>query len=579
MSNTFTCSFEYVNHEGQLVPMTFLKPLKIIKADCIAEVIPALKEVETAIEDGYYAAGYLSYESAPAFEPSFRVHESPTMPLLWFGIYEEPENQSLDCFSHYTLSKWKPNVSNEEYAKSIQAIRAAIEMGITYQANYTIRLNADFEGDDVSLFTKMKRAQASNYCSYVNTGDHSILSASPELFFHLKGNRIKTRPMKGTLKRGLYLEEDESHIEWLYHSEKNRAENVMIVDLLRNDLGRIAEPGSVKVTELFNIEKYPTVLQMTSTIEAEVSPEKTIVDIFKALFPCGSITGAPKISTMDVIAGLEPAPREVYCGTIGFITPEKEAVFNVPIRTMMIEHETGKATYGVGGGITWDSTAEDEYEEVLAKASFLKTDRPEFEILESILLEDGSYFLLTEHLQRMKESAQYFDFMFPHKKIIEKLDECAGSNHSGSFKIRLLLNKIGDVVVESQEITQLKTPILVGLAENPVNRQNPYLYNKTTNRKIYSELKLQEQDLFDTLLWNENHELTEFCNGNLVLEMEGELYTPPVQSGLLPGTYRDSLLKEKVIKEKVLNISDLNRSTKIWFINSVRRWLEVEFKR
>ncbi|MFC4409458.1 aminodeoxychorismate synthase component I [Chungangia koreensis] len=579
MSNTFTCSFEYVNHDGQLVPMTFTNPITIIQAIRIEEVIPALREIETAVEKGYYAAGFLSYESAPAFESAFKVHESPTMPLLWFGIFEEPEYRKLERARHYTLSEWTPNVSHEEYAASIQAIRDAIELGITYQTNYTIRLTADFEGDDLSLFTKMKRAQASNYCSYVNTGEHSILSASPELFFHLKGNHIKTKPMKGTLKRGLYYEEDEANREWLNHSEKNRSENVMIVDLLRNDLGMIAEAGSVKVTELFKIEKYPTVLQMTSTIEAEISSDKTIVDIFKALFPCGSITGAPKISTMDVIAGLETAPREVYCGTIGFITPEKEAVFNVPIRTMMIVQKTGKATYGVGGGITWDSTAEDEYEEVLAKASFLKTERPDFEILESILLEDGAYFLLTEHLQRMKKSAHYFNFEFPHKKIMETLDECSSNHPVGSFKVRLLLNKSGDVEIEAQQITQIETPILIGLAEKPVNRQNPFLYNKTTNRKIYSELKLQKQDVFDTLLWNKNHELTEFCNGNIVLEIDGDLFTPPVRSGLLPGTFRNSLLNDEVIKEKVLSISDLNRSTKIWFINSVRRWLEVKLKK
>lgn len=576
MNRPFTCSFEYANGEGHIVPMTFTNPIQFIQAMTIEEVIPALREIEKAIENGYYAAGYLSYESAPAFESAFRVHGKPSMPLLSFGIFHEPEYRTLESDGSYTLSDWKPNVTEEEYASSIQAIRNAIELGITYQTNYTIRLHAEFEGDDVSLFAKMKRAQSSNYSAYINTGEHSILSASPELFFHLKENRITTRPMKGTLKRGKYFEEDEENRQWLAQSEKNRAENVMIVDLLRNDLGMIAEPGTVSVTKLFDIEKYPTVLQMTSTVEAELSDDKSIVEIFKALFPCGSITGAPKISTMEVIAHLESAPREVYCGTIGFITPEREAVFNVPIRTMVIEQATGNATYGVGGGITWDSTAEDEYDEVLAKASFLKADRPDFELLESLLLEDGTYFLLDEHLLRMKKSAHYFQFDFPEKLIREKLDEFSLSHRYGSFKIRLLLHKNGEITVESQPIQPIHTPIFAGLATEPVNRDNPFLYNKTTNRRLYNERKLNYPDLFDTLLWNENGELTEFCNGNLVLELDGELWTPPVESGLLAGTFRHSLLKEGKIKEKVCVLSDLERCTNIWFINSVRRWLKVK---
>ncbi|RKJ19042.1 anthranilate synthase component I family protein, partial [Butyricicoccus sp. 1XD8-22] len=229
-----------------------------------------------------------------------------------------------------------------DYQNSIQSIKQWIEQGITYQTNYTIRLKSKLQGDDIALYNTLKRAQVSNYCAYIDTGEYSILSASPELFFHLKKDKITTRPMKGTLKRGRNIKEDKTNRNDLYYSEKNRAENVMIVDLLRNDLNVIAIPGTVQVEKLFEIEDYPTVHQMTSTITAKIKESTKLLEIFRALFPCGSITGAPKISTMEAIEKLEKEPREVYCGAIGYITPEREAIFNVPIRTVVIDQQTNQ---------------------------------------------------------------------------------------------------------------------------------------------------------------------------------------------------------------------------------------------
>ena len=459
---------------------------------------------------------------------------------------------------------------------SIMSIKQAIEVGNTYQTNYTIRLNSQFQGDDIALFQKLKKAQASNYCAYIDTGEHSILSASPELFFHLDGDQVTTRPMKGTIERGKSFAEDEANASWLYQSEKNRAENVMIVDLLRNDLGILAEPGTVHVPKLFEIEQYPTVHQMTSTITAKISENTQIVDIFKALFPCGSITGAPKISTMEIISNLENSPREVYCGAIGYITPNHEAIFNVPIRTVVIDQKTGNATYGVGGGITWDSTTEGEYHEVLAKASLLEEDRPEFQLLESLLLKDGEYFLLEEHLTRLKNSAKYFGISLDVENAQKTLHDFARKNSLGDLKIRLLFDKNGELTIESQPITQLKAPLMVTLADKPLDKNNPFLYHKTTNRAVYSHFQKKYSHVFDVLLWNEDEELTEFTNGNVVLEIDGILWTPPINSGLLGGTYRERLLQEGKIHEKVLTMADLRKSKKIWFINSVRKWLEVQ---
>lgn len=592
-------AFEFASSTGEIIPYLFKDPLEIIEAYTFEDVLTGLDRIQDAINQGYYAAGFLSYESAPAFHQVLKVKNGNTMPLLWFGIFSEPDHAYVNRTRSFSLSDWQPDVSQREYRTAISQIKNAIKKGITYQTNYTLRLNARFQGDAISLFTQMKNAQAANYSAYIHTGEFSVISASPELFFHLKDNVLTTKPMKGTVKRGKTFEEDREKAEWLYQSEKNRAENIMIVDLLRNDLGMIAEIGTVHVEKLFEIEPYPTVHQMTSTIKAKLKSNTKFVDIFKAIFPCGSITGAPKASTMKIIAELEKAPREVYCGTIGFITPDKEAIFNVPIRTIIIDNKSGKATYGVGGGITWDSTAEDEYNEVIAKSSILEVDFPEFQLLESILLENGKYFLLEEHLGRMKKSAAYFQFHFDEEKIKQSLYKLASDNGQGLYKVRLLLEKNGDIFTEIHSIglfrgqTGVKpieradsfmehaAPPLVErpkvvLADKPIEHENIFYYHKTTNRKIYSQFQSQKPDIFDVLLWNEEMELTEFINGNVVLEIDGKLWTPSVKSGLLAGTYRGFLLKQGKISEKTLKLADLNTCTKIWLINSVRKWVEVE---
>lgn len=569
-------SFEFASINGKVKPLTFTKPIMYIIATSIEDVLPCFQLIENALQDGYYVAGYLSYESAPAFNSNFKVNKNSKMPLLWFGVFTKPEENSLSSSGKYSLSEWEPSITIDDYRNDISSIKKSIEEGITYQTNYTIRLHSKFNGDDVSLFERLKNAQSSNYCAYLNIGEYRILSASPELFFHLKDDQITTRPMKGTISRGKTAKEDLEKKDELYHSVKNRAENVMIVDLLRNDLSAVSKPGTVHVEKLFEIETYPTVHQMTSTITSTVNDQTSLVDIFKALFPCGSITGAPKISTMDVIQQLETTPREVYCGAIGFITPEREAVFNVPIRTVVINSTTGEAMYGVGGGITWDSTSTGEFEEILAKASVLKEENPKFQLLESILLKDGEYFLLAEHLNRLESSAKYFKFPINLDAIKERLFEYAKDFNKGDYKVRFLLDRSGNISLEAQVITEQKAPYRVILADRPVNKEHLFLYHKTTQREVYSYYQNKFSNVNDILLWNEHEELTEFTNGNVVLEIDGHLWTPPIESGLLGGTFRERLLREGKIKEKTLTLSDLKKCTNIWFINSVRKWIEVE---
>lgn len=569
-------AFEFADSNGNIKPLTFQHPVRVIAAHKVEDVLPCFQLVQEAVDKGYYAAGFFSYESAPAFDSAFNVKSGGSFPLLWFGIFSNPEHQQISSDGDFSVSKWKPTITMEEYNQAISAIKKSIRYGNTYQTNYTIRLHSHFSGDGLAFYTRLKKAQSSNYCAYIHTGEHSILSASPELFFHLDNGKITTRPMKGTIKRGASFEEDAENASWLLHSEKNRAENLMIVDLLRNDLGFVAKSGTVVVEKLFEIEQYPTVHQMTSTISAKVSETTTLVDIFKALFPCGSITGAPKISTMNIIADLENEPREVYCGAIGYITPNKEAIFNVPIRTVLIEHSTGNAVYGVGGGVTWDSTSEGEYYEILAKAKLLEEKPSEFQLLESLLLDNGDYFLLEEHLKRLENSARYFGFPIEVERIKGSLNEFGDKNCNERIKVRLLLSKDGKWTLEGQLIKLQETILKVVLAQEPVEKTNPFLYHKTTNREIYEKFQNQKPaEAFDVLLWNQEGELTEFTNGNVVLEIDGVRWTPSVSSGLLAGTFRDRLIHTGEIHEKTLTHFDLKKATRVWFINSVRKWKEV----
>ncbi|MGE6720800.1 aminodeoxychorismate synthase component I [Peribacillus frigoritolerans] len=568
--------FHFTDKQGDSRPLYFANPIKVITAHSIKDVLPQFQKVQEAIEQGNYAAGYVSYEAAPAFEQSFKVKDGAKMPLLWFGIFDKPEEEIPEKMTGaFNLAEWQSETDSNAYRSGFQRIKSEIKKGNTYQVNYTMRLQSQFEGDDFAFFERLKRAQRSNYSAYLNVGSHRILSASPELFFRWEDGQLITRPMKGTVKRGTTLKGDQLNADWLAASEKNQAENYMIVDLLRNDLGMIAKPGSVKVPQLKAIEKYPTVWQMTSTITADTNPGTTIIDIFKALFPCGSITGAPKIKTMEIIADIENSPREVYCGAIGFITPQSEAVFNVPIRTVVIEKETGKAEYGVGGGITWDSELSEEYDEAFLKAKLLTVERPAYKLLESIKLSDGEYYLLNDHIDRMKQSAEYFDYRFSELYLRDQLQKYAEINHGTLQKVRVLLHENGEIEVLGQAIKPLGPEFTAILAEAPISSANPFLFHKTTNRDVYEGFQMNNPDFQDVLLWNEEGFITEFTNGNVVVKINGDLYTPPVEAGLLAGTFRQELIRKKEIKVKNISKADLNNAEEIWFINSVRGKLKV----
>ena len=569
--------FDFTTETSAMQRLIFSRPTEIISANCVDQIEPALCEVQGFVKRGYYAAGYISYEAAPAFDSAFVVAGEPSLPLLWFGIFKNPDDDTKgDGKGTFYFEPWQPLTRHEQYDAAIKKIKDAISRGETYQVNYTMRLRSNFAGDQLTCYQHLREAQQAGYSAYLNIGRYQILSFSPELFFRLHDQNILTRPMKGTVQRGRWQAEDEANVLWLQASEKNRAENLMIVDLLRNDLSRIAEIGSISVPRLFEIESYPTVHQMTSTVSAKVRSGISWKEVFQALFPCGSITGAPKISTMKLIAELEDKPREVYCGAIGFISPDGNAIFNVAIRTMFIDSETGSAEFGTGGGITWDSAERDEYIEAIVKAEFLRQESFPFQLLETIKLDHGEYVLLDRHMERLDQSARYFRFAIDQEHILRALATHAKLYFSESRRVRLLVAQNGAVHIEStvlHDSTQTSLPVC--LAKAPVLKENRFLYHKTTQRSLYETNRTQNPQVFDVLLWNENGEITEFTQGNIVIKLGNEKYTPPIECGLLPGTFRAQLLDDKMIAEMVLTLEDLQNAQQLWFVNSVRGWVKV----
>lgn len=557
--------------------LRFSKPLQVLATRKISEILPLLQAVEHQVtQEKLYAVGFLSYEAAPAFDPAFKVQKlDDDFPLLWFGFFRDFEQESLPkvALGEYQISDWKPSLTRAEYDQAIHQIKEAIGRGDTYQVNYTLRLYADFSGDALGFFLRLAGAQKANYLAYLDIGDFVICSASPELFFEYKNGRVTCRPMKGTAKRGLWYEDDQKKAEELFHSVKNRAENVMIVDMIRNDLGRIAQIGSVKTTHLFEVERYPTVWQMTSTVQAETNA--SIAEVLAALFPCASITGAPKVSTMEIISRLETRPRRIYTGSIGFITPQQRAQFNVAIRTVLIDRRSGLAEYGVGGGIVWDSTPEGEYEECQTKAKLLTHIPPDFDLIETLRwTEEEGYFLLSEHLDRLRKSAAYFGFSCDLERIQNALLEKAKS-FTGPQRVRLRLTAAGAFQIHSHPLLPSIEPVRLVIAPNPIETQNVFLYHKTSHRQTYEQAKaeaqIQGQD-GEVLLWNQRGEVTESEIANVVVKMDGKWITPPISCGLLPGVFRRWLLETNTLQEGVISLKDLIACEEIYLINSVRKW-------
>ncbi|MBI5473102.1 MAG: aminodeoxychorismate synthase component I, partial [Ignavibacteriae bacterium] len=534
----------------------FHQLIDVIATSSVEKVASELRRVESAVADkNCFAAGFLSYEAAPAFDKALRVRDADSsFPLLWFGLFERIEEIELPLSASSQKLSWTPTISRDEFDSCIARIRHHIAEGDTYQVNFSFRLRSEFVGNPFEFFLQLAQAQPSHHGAFIETDEFAICSASPELFFSLDGYRLVSRPMKGTTRRGLTLKSDTENAEILRRSEKNWAENVMIVDMIRNDMGRVARVDTVRVPALFDVERYPTVWQMTSTVEART--DASISEIMNAMFPCASITGAPKANTMKIIAGLESTTRGIYTGAIGFIAPDRKAQFNVAIRTVHIDKAKGTAEYGVGGGIVWDSTSEGEYEECLTKARVLTAEWPQFELFETMLFtqRDG-FFLLDEHLARLKDSAAYFDLPLDEPLLNRMLKTLQTDLRvfSNDQRVRMVLHSDGKptFAIATIDAGAVSSPFRVRLAATPVDSQNPFIYHKTTFRKVYDDALASASDCDDVILWNERGDVTESTIANVVVEIDGKLYTPPIECGLLAGTLRERLLREGSIKERV----------------------------
>ena len=546
----------------------FCNPCKILETYNIDEVERLLIE---ASESGLYAAGFISYEASSAFDSAFINKKDFKLPLLSIGLYKDKIiYDELPNFKkkNYKVGKLIPSVSKNTFLNKIKKIKSNIEAGNTYQVNYSYRLNGTFTGDTYEFFKYLINNQNASYASYISTNNWSICSASPELFFSLKSNILTTKPMKGTAKRGKNLEEDILESNLLKNSKKNQAENIMIVDMLRNDIGKVAKKGSVETLKTFELEKYPTLWQMTSTIKGYVSHKVPI--IMKALFPCASITGAPKIKTMEIIENIENSPREIYTGTVGYITPCGDALFNVAIRTALINKKNKSISYGVGSGIVWDSIGEDEYEETQIKANILLSKRYNFDLIETMLWKPGTGVkLLKYHIKRMKSSADFFDLEFSEKNALNLINSVSSSS---LLKLRLLLKQNGLLILEKYPFVNIsKNKILkIKLSLNKTHSSNLFLRHKTSIRDAYDNARKNINDCDDVLLWNENDEVTEGTIYNIAIFKNNKWLTPSLDSGLLNGVMRQSMIESGKLEECKITISDLKKANEIKLFNSVQ---------
>ncbi len=564
--------------------LAFGAPRECLRAMVLGEVEPLLARVDALARAGAWCVGYLCYEAAGAFDEAFETHapSDPSRPLAAFCVYDAPLSDAAALDSDATATVvWTGGPQRDTFDATIAEILRAIADGEVYQVNATAPLTGTLQGDPCALFAALRRAQPNAYAAYLDFGtdaavDDRILSVSPELFFDWRDDRLLARPMKGTASRGATPDEDAAQAAFLRSAAKERAENLMIVDLLRNDLSRLAAPHSVRVPRLFHTEAWPTVWQMSSDVVATTRAGTTLQDVFAALFPCGSVTGAPKVQALRLIHALEPEPRGVYCGAIGVVQPGGAATFNVPIRTLALrtQGETTHVRCGIGSGITADATADGEWDEWRHKRAFVDRASQAFELLETLRLEDGAFVDVDAHLARMADAACHFAFAPPLDSARASLATLSAAHASGRWRVRLLADRAGVTRAQAFTLASTQAPVRVRLAKLAlVGSDGEFVRFKTTQRAHYDALAPTEDDIFDTLLWNERGELTEFTRGNLALRIDGRWRTPALKCGLLPGVARARLLREGKVEEAIFTRADLARADELAFFNSLRGWL------
>ena len=550
--------------------LVFGEPRRAIAAESIEEVLPAIRTAEREAANGRWAVGFVAYEAAPAFDPALRVRPGRG-PLAWFGVHDAPLVRAGSGQAGGRVVALEPDLDADAHARAVAAIREGIGTGAFYQVNLTFRIHGRLEGGPLALYHCLRAAQGGGETAFLRTGPLAIVSASPELFLLRRGKDVSSRPMKGTARRGRWPEEDEQVRVRLLASEKERAENVMIADLLRNDLGRVATTGSVRADPLVAAERLRSVWQLTSTVSARLRKGTGLAGLLGATFPCGSVTGAPKVAAMRAIADLERSPRGAYCGAVGAIAPGGEACFNVAIRTAVVDLRNGSLVYGTGGGITWDSDPRAEWDEACAKAQVLRLDPALPSLLETMRLEDGRVALLEGHLARLAGSARYHGIPADLDAVRRRI-----ALERGNARLRLLISPDSVFAVERAALpAPVVGPVPVALSADPVDRRDPALFHKTSLRAPYDRRRAARPDVFDVLLVNGEGEVTEGSFSNLVADVDGERVTPPLDCGLLPGVFRSAILSRGEVKERTLRPGDLARARSLWLVNALRGWTEA----
>lgn len=546
----------------------FINPIRVMthRTHTLEE---ALHAAESSLKEGYYCVPAISYERNNVYGNQ----DAPFMIGIFSGFSDELTfNREPKAYNLTPLHFIEDRRTIED---NVERIRNYIRDGHTYQVNYTARLRGNFTGDGHTLFLQLMHQNNGDYGFYIEHEDEMIISCSPELFFEKDAQTIRTKPMKGTSKRYKDPAQDKESYNFLRNSMKDRAENVMIVDLLRNDLSKIAEKGSVHCPELFTIEKYATVYQMTSTVAAKLKSDITLNTLINSLFPCGSITGAPKLSTMKIIAELETTPRHYYCGTLGLMLSPEQWVFNVPIRTLYIKGED--AVYGAGAGITYDSNPSDEYEEFVAKTSFL--NHGYINLIESMRVEAGEVKRIELHLERLVNSAESFGYSIHKQDVFERINTYVTTHLKDAvYKLRLQLNADESIELTHEKLNHASS--MVGtLHHTPMRAAECFLKHKTTIRHHYQLIDETALNLY----YNRNNELSEFNIGNLVIKEDNNFYTPPVRVGLLNGVMRQQLLNNDTLSERVYLLDEFKEKYKrgvleVYMINSVREWTLVKLE-
>ncbi len=544
------------------------------------DVPAAIEAAQAAAESGRWAFGFVAYEAGAGLDPALPAAEpEPGLPLVWFGLADAPvAAPERDEPGEFHTQEWAIEWSREEFGERVEAVRAAIAAGETYQCNLTTRMRSRVRGDLFAYYRALAGSQRGAFNAYLDLGRWVVLSASPECFLDWDGRVLTSVPMKGTARRAPTPARDEAARAALVRSPKDLAENVMIVDLIRNDMTKVARPGSVEVSELFACEKYPTVWQLTSTVRARTRPGIGLVDVFAAMFPCGSVTGAPKVRTMQILAGLESSPRGVYCGAVGYVAPpagpggRPRARFNVAIRTVVVDRTDGTATYGVGGGITWGSTPRGEYAEVLAKSAVLEAARAPaaaVDLLETFAVRAGRAVNLAQHLDRMQSSAAYFDVPFERGDALARVDAAAAD--LGEAVVRLRLRPDGALLIEPRDPDPAPDgPVELVIDDVPVDPASPYLAHKTSRREVYEHARARHPGSGDVVLVNSAGRVTETTVANLLVRLGDSWFTPPVGDGCLPGVGRRLELEAGRVSERSLTVADLRAADEIHVVNSAR---------